>query len=192
MSPPAADPFASHFRETPTHVYFLRGPLSQWHPSRFRAALAPSGPELEFNCAEQYMMAGKATLFQDTATLARIMAVQPGEGSFHHAPMQHRQLGREVTPFVDATWREAAHAIVLRGNHAKFAQNPDLRLALQATGTKTLVEGSSKDRIWGVGIAWNDPAIENQANWKGTNWLGHILMQVRAALHPASFPCPSA
>lgn len=183
---PAEDPFASHFRETPTHVYFLRGPLSQWHPSRFRAALTPDGPVLEFNCAEQYMMAGKAALFEDTATLARIMAVQPGEASFHRAPMQQRLLGRDVTPFADATWREAARAIVLRGNRAKFAQNPDLRAALLATGTKTLVEGSAKDRLWGVGLSWSDPAIENPSNWKGTNWLGQVLMQVRDDLQPAN------
>lgn len=183
---PAEDPFASHFRETPTHVYFLRGPLSQWHPSRFRAALTPDGPVLEFNCAEQYMMAGKAALFEDTATLACIMAVQPGEASFHRAPMQQRLLGRDVTPFADATWREAARAIVLRGNRAKFAQNPDLRAALLTTGTKTLVEGSAKDRLWGVGLSWNDPAIENSSNWKGTNWLGHVLMQVRDDLQPAN------
>ena len=131
------------------------------------------------------MMAGKAALFDDAATLARIMAVQPGEASFHRTPMQQRLLGREVTPFADATWREAARAIVLRGNRARFAQNPDLRATLLATGTRTLVEGSAKDRLWGVGLAWNDPAIENPANWKGTNWLGQVLMQVREALRPA-------
>jgi ribA/ribD-fused uncharacterized protein len=173
-------------RETATHVYFLRGPFSQWHPSQFRAPVAQGGPDFVFNCAEQYMMASKANLFGDTATLAEIMAVQPGDGPFYRVPMQQRLLGRQVRSFIEDVWRDAARRVVYRGNLAKFSQDEELRRLLLATGSKTLVEGSAKDRLWGVGLAWDDAAIENQANWRGSNWLGQVLMQVRDALQQST------
>ena len=172
-------------RETATHVYFLRGPFSQWHPSRFRVPVEQGGPDFEFNCAEQYMMASKAVLFADTEKLAQIMAVQPGDGPFYRIPMQQRLLGRQVRSFIDEVWRDAARRAVYRGNLAKFRQDEELYRLLLATGDKTLVEGSAKDRLWGVGLAWDDPAIEDQANWRGSNWLGQVLMQVRDALQRA-------
>jgi predicted NAD-dependent protein-ADP-ribosyltransferase YbiA (DUF1768 family) len=61
-------------RTTDTHVYFLTGPFSQWHPSEFMASLTPGGHLLRFSHAEQFMMAGKAVLFGDHETLAKIMS----------------------------------------------------------------------------------------------------------------------
>ena len=177
---------AEHGRETATHVYFLRGPFSQWYPSRFSAPITQDGLCLTFNCAEQYMMASKAALFGDSETLAQIMAVQPDGRSFHHVPLQQKALGRQVRGFIDATWHEVARRVVFRGNLAKFSQDAGLRDMLFATGDRVLVEGSAKDRLWGVGIAWDDPAIEDQTNWRGSNWLGQVLVGVRAALRDAS------
>jgi len=173
-------------RETATHVYFLRGPFSQWHPSWFSAPLEQGGASLAFNCTEQYMMASKAALFGDAETLAQIMAIQPDDKPFYLVPLQQRALGRQVRSFVDATWRDAARHVVYRGNLAKFSQDEELRRLLLATGDKVLVEGSAKDRLWGVGLAWDDPEIEEQAKWRGSNWLGQVLMQVRDALQQAS------
>lgn len=47
------------------------------------------------------------------------------------------------------------------------------------TGDKIIVEASPYDKIWGIGMAADDPDIEDQSKWKGTNWLGQAIMDVR-------------
>lgn len=163
--------------ETDTHVYFLTGPFSQWHPSEFYAAIIPDNPVLRFSHAEQYMMAGKAALFGDWETLAKIM------DTAH--PRDQKDLGRQVKNFDKQTWDTHAQDIVYKGNLAKFSQDSDLREYLLATGDKHLVEGAWYDPVWGVALAWNDPQILDSQNWKGTNWLGKCLMRVRADLKSA-------
>jgi len=56
----------------------------------------------------------------------------------------------------------------------KFAQNPDLRKKLLATGTEELVEGNTwHDNYWG------DCSCPECKNIKGRNQLGITLMRVR-------------
>ena len=64
----------------------------------------------------------------------------------------------------------------------QFSQNPRLRDALMATGTTVLVEASPWDRIWGIGLAADDPRAQNKNEWQGTNWLGYALTEVREEL----------
>lgn len=161
-------------RTTDTHVYFLTGPFSQWHPSEFMASLDPDGRPMRFSHAEQYMMAGKALLFGDHDVLKRIM------DAAH--PRDQKELGRAVRGFDPEVWNQHAMDIVYRGNIAKFSQDEDLRDHLLATGDKHLVEGAWYDRVWGVGIAWDDDRILDATNWQGTNWLGEVLMRVRSQL----------
>lgn len=161
-------------RSTDTHMYFLTGPFSQWHPSEFQACLTPGGRELRFSHAEQYMMAGKALLFGDHDTLAKIM------DAGH--PRDQKELGRMVSNFDPAVWNAHAQEIVYQGNLAKFSQDQDLRDYLMASGDRHLVEGAWYDRVWGVALAWNDDQILDPANWKGMNWLGECLMRVRNTL----------
>lgn len=167
-------------KTTDTHVYFVNGPFSQWE----EAAFMENG-EI-FNCAEQYMMAGKARYFGDEATRKKIMSVGVplGKPFSFEIPKAQKALGREVKPFVLEQWtKEVACDIVTRGNILKFTQNPDIRKLLVETDDRYLVEGASYDPVWGVGLAWDDPLILDERNWKGTNWLGECLMKVRSILH---------
>lgn len=166
---------------TETHFFFLNGPFSQWHPCVFEAVLPGEREPRAFNCAEQFMMAGKAALFGDTEILERILAVQQ-QRDWREAPKAHKALGRLVKGFEPQVWDARAREIVFAGNLAKFAQAENLRKYLAATGDLILVEGAHYDPVWGVGLAWDDPAIIDPANWRGTNWLGETLMTVRAAL----------
>lgn len=187
--------------ETDTHVFFLTGPLSQWHPSDFQARLPALGgrPEsdvMSFNCCEQYMMAGKAWLMGDLATLEKIMGADKALKAatdlwiakgrprhlFNAVARRQKELGREVTPFDQKLWETHDEEIVFHGNLAKFTQNPDLADFLLAMGDKHIVEGAGYDRIWGVGLYWDNPKITEPKNWRGTNKLGKVHMRVRKAL----------
>ena len=61
----------------------------------------------------------------------------------------------------------------------QFSQNPHLKeKLLQTTGT-ILVEASPWDVLWGIGMnAWDPRALERK-NWRGNNWLGFILTELR-------------
>jgi ribA/ribD-fused uncharacterized protein len=173
-------------RATETHVYFVSGPFSQWHPSPFtaslpvltatepRAELASSGRVLQFSHAEQAMMASKASVFGDEEILEKILQAS--------SPKAQKELGRQVRNFVPAIWNSVAYRIVCIMNFCKFSAEDEIKRLLLETGSKHLVEGAWYDPIWGVGLAWDDPQIEDPSNWKGTNWLGEALMAVRSIL----------
>jgi len=50
---------------------------------------------------------------------------------------------------------------------------------LLRTGERVLVEASPVDRIWGIGLARDDPAATDPSRWRGLNLLGFALMAVR-------------
>ncbi|MDQ7757875.1 NADAR domain-containing protein [Xanthomonas sontii] len=45
-----------------------------------------------------------------------------------------------------------------------------------------LVEASPVDRIWGIGLAADDPRAADPTTWQGENLLGFALMEVRRRL----------
>lgn len=127
-----------------------------------------------YNCAEQFMMMGKAALFADHNMLTKM--------SQEEDPKYHQKLGKSVSPFNAAVWDTYKLDIVKIGNYLKFSQFKKLNDLLLATQGSTLVEGSPVDKIWGVGIKFDDPRITNRSNWKGTNFLGICLEFVREIL----------
>jgi ribA/ribD-fused uncharacterized protein len=139
--------------------------FSQWYSAPF---------ELDgqrYPTAEHCMMAAKASLFQDTRTLERVLSA-PNPGAA-------KALGREVIGFDEEVWVKHRFAIVCRANEAKFSQRPELRSFLVQTGSRALVEASPVDRVWGVGLAQDDERISNPNLWLGLNLLGFALMHVR-------------
>lgn len=142
--------------------------LSQWWKCMF------SVDGQTYNCAEQYMMAEKARLFGDQTKLESIMKTDD--------PKEMKTLGRAVSRFDSAIWDAKCYDTVKTGNYAKFAQNPDLWLFLKSTHDRILVEASPVDRIWGIGMAQNDPNAANPMKWRGSNLLGFALTEVRDLL----------
>jgi ribA/ribD-fused uncharacterized protein len=142
--------------------------LSQWWPASFVVE------GVRYTTAEHYMMADKARLFGDSEALAAILkAGHPGEA---------KQLGRGVRGFDNQSWAEHRFEIVVRGNVAKFAQNEDLLAYLFTSQKRILVEASPVDKIWGIGLAADDPQASNPEQWQGLNLLGFALMEARARL----------
>jgi ribA/ribD-fused uncharacterized protein len=142
--------------------------FSQW----FEVGFVIDG--VHFLTAEHYMMAEKARLFGDLATLQKILAVPH--------PHAAKKLGREVQNFQPHLWDAQRVAIVVRGNLAKFSQNSSLKQFLVDTGDRILVEASPIDKIWGTGLAADSPDVEHPDKWPGLNLLGFALMAVRRAL----------
>jgi ribA/ribD-fused uncharacterized protein len=92
-------------------------------------------------------------------------------------PAEAKKLGAQVRGFDPATWEVERFGVVVAGNRAKFGQHPDLAAFLRGTAPRVLVEASPVDRIWGIGMAADDPHAANPA--RGLNLLGFALMQVR-------------
>lgn len=170
-------------RRTDTHVYFVGGPFSQWYkdnnPTKYQFTnhvLDDTSQLHDFNCAEQYMMASKAALFPCKENDVIFDAIMNSK----HPDVQ-KELGRKVHNFDVNVWAQHARTAVFRGNIQKF-KNKQLFDYLMGTGDRIIVEGAIYDPVWGVKLRWSDPAIENVDNWKGTNWLGQVLMKVRKTL----------
>ncbi|MEV0355286.1 NADAR family protein [Nocardia sp. NPDC050697] len=147
------------------------GCLSQWWPAAFEVE------GLSFATAEHYMMWRKAMLFGADEVAAAVLAAGH--------PKQAKDLGRTVPGFDDAVWDEHRYAVVVAGSTAKFGAHSELREYLLGTGDRVLVEASPVDRVWGIGLAGDDPRSDDPGSWRGSNLLGFALMEARAALRAA-------
>ena len=139
--------------------------LSQWYPSEFIVK------GRRYSCAEQYMMAQKALLFEDEESYKKIIASSE--------PKEIKTLGGKVKGFDPVKWDEEKYRIVREGNFAKFTQKQELRGYLVSTECKILVEVSPYDNVWGIGINESNPDILDPSKWKGQNLLDFILMDIR-------------
>ena len=147
---------------------FIKGVFSQWHPTPF---------ELEgvrYSCAEQYMMAAKASLFNDQDAFDSIMATSD--------PALQKRLGSQVIGFEEDIWQHWRLDIVFAANHGKFAQNSGALRQLRNTDPAMLVEANPRDWNWGNGLQLNDPGNHVPTQWRGTNFLGRILTLLRINL----------
>jgi ribA/ribD-fused uncharacterized protein len=128
-------------------------------------------------CAEQWMMAWKAKLFNDKRALSLIM---------HETnPARIKMLGRTVRNFDQKKWEKYRYCIVRRGNLLKFQQNPDLARLLLSTRRTVLAEAAPRDRIWGIGCGVAAAPRLPRSEW-GKNLLGRVLMDVRGELAGAA------
>jgi ribA/ribD-fused uncharacterized protein len=146
--------------------------LSQWWPCSFAIE------DQAYASAEHFMMAEKARLFGDEEARAAILKAA--------SPSDAKQLGRSVRAFDEGRWSAARFDIIVRGNVAKFGQNPPLRAFLSTTEDRVLVEASPTDRIWGIGLAADDPGAQSPETWRGLNLLGFALMEARRILGAAA------
>lgn len=153
---------------TEKYAFFWRSPLGQWNMKPFT-----DNEGVTYNCAEQYMMAKKALLFRDQETYKLIMDSS--------SPKEQQELGRKVKNFDQKVWEANACTIVYQGNLYKFSQNPVLLELLMSTEDRILVEASPYDLVWGIGYSEEDSEyiITDPSNWRGANWLGFTLTNLR-------------
>lgn len=158
--------------ETETTIFFWRPEnfLSNWHPCPRPFMYAG---HLFYN-SEAAFMYGKAILFNAPEVAKQIVLNQD--------PKLCKSKGRSIEHFDEDVWTQQREEIMWYANYAKFSQNPSLGQMLLNTGNKMLVEASPYDKIWGIGLAPNDPLVLDPRNWKGLNLLGKVLMDVRFVL----------
>ncbi len=139
--------------------------LSQWWPSPYTV------DGVTYATAEHWMMAAKARLFDDADAERAVLAAR--------TPAEAKNAGRLVRGFDEAIWARERFGVVVTGSVHKFASDPALRDFLLGTGERVLVEASPLDRVWGVGLAADDPRIQDPEKWRGANLLGFALMGAR-------------
>lgn len=146
--------------------------FSNWHP---HTPLTLNGyPEIVFENSEAAFMFLKAKTFGDSVIADAIVANQD--------PKYVKSLGRRINGFTDEVWAEKRYACMLDACFAKFHQNGKMGKYLLATGDKSLVEASPYDKVWGIGLAPNNPDALDPTKWRGLNLLGEVLMDVRTIL----------
>ncbi|RAQ61024.1 hypothetical protein COH20_011017 [Aspergillus flavus] len=87
-------------------------------------------------------------------------------------PRVQKALGRCAEGFREDVWEFASEVIVIAGCVARAEVDPALREVYLASGGRRFVEGSVRDRVWGVGLRWDSGEIEDEGNWRGRNRLG--------------------
>lgn len=115
----------------------------------------------------------KARIANDELSEARIAAAS--------TPLQCKQLGDRVRINRDR-WNQECEAVMKRALFSKFIQNKLPRDILLQTGTKTLAEANNNDLYWGTGLGLKHDHVLDPNQWKGTNRLGHLLMDLRKTL----------
>lgn len=139
--------------------------FSQWWPSPFTV------DGVGYATAEHWMMAAKARLFGDAEAERAVLAAR--------TPAEAKNAGRLVRDFDETTWARERFGIVVEGSVHKFTSDPALRDFLAGMGRRVLVEASPLDRVWGIGLAADDPRAQDPTRWQGANLLGFALMAAR-------------
>ena len=142
--------------------------FNRWYESKF------SIETREYWCAEQYVLAQKACIFEDAETFKNVLAAK----STH----QISDLVRQVKNFDKVKWNQIAIPVLIYANYQKFIQDHSLLKNLLDTGDQILVQASPNDCIWGNGLSEDDPSAKNPNAWRGQNLLGFALMTVREEL----------
>ena len=155
-------------RETDTHLYFLRGVLSNFEKCyiKYKGHL--------FATTEQAFMWEKAVFFNDHESASKILKEEN--------PAKAKKLGREVKNFDDSKWSKVCYEIMYKINYEKYFQNTRLKNILLNTGDKILVETNFRDTRWAIGLSAEDDRVLDESQWQGENLLGKVLMQVRQEL----------
>lgn len=152
-------------RVTDKHVFFWGGIFSNFEPSPFEE------DGITFLTNEHYFMYHKAIFFKDYASAKDILTVTH--------PKAAKIIGRRVKNFDADKWMVVCKDFMKQGLRLKFGNHPKLLKELLKYPNHSFVEASPRDSLWGIGMDEDDPDVDNESAWKGANWLGQCLDEVR-------------
>jgi len=168
-------------RITKEYVFFYKDWLSNYQKTNFYY------PDINlqifnFTSTEQAFMYFKAIHFKDYETAKKIYETRDN-------PDACRKLGRLVKNYNDAEWDKIRYELFYDLNYQKYYQDSDLakKLLDPKFDNKTFVEASPIDKIWGIVLDENNDLILNPKNWKGLNYLGEIITNVRKDIIETGF-----
>ena len=96
-----------------------------------------------------------------------------------------KRLGKKVRNFDDKKWAGPNRKAMATALKQKALYDEEFRRVLldaQYAGM-TFVEASPYDRIWGIGISVTTALKKGAAGWKGHNFLGRALTELRDELN---------
>lgn len=170
-------------RITNKYILFWNGVFSNFYPYDSKKVKTEDVEPLNFQLenmkwktSEQYFMYKKAMFFGDAQTAELIKNST--------RPEDAKRLGRKVKNFDEKKWSQVSSQIMFDAVYAKFSQNEALKKYIldKRFDNKHFVEASPFDKIWGIGIHYNDRLCDNESNWLGENKLGKVIDLVRKEL----------
>ena len=160
-------------RITDTHYYFWNTIYSQWYKSNRKTYLFEEDG-IKFYSAEHYMMHHKALTFNDLVS-AKVVLQKT-------SPRDVKAIGRAIKNYDDNVWSAKRYDVVLKGNILKFSQNEELLEDLKKYKDKIFVEASPEDKIWGIGLHYEDDRVLDEKLCEGQNLLGKVINDVAKQL----------
>ncbi len=143
-----------------TNIYFYKVDRSYGYFSNF----SPHAIELDsqhWPTVEHYYQAQKFLGSEFEYLIAKIRSVT--------TPELAAAIGRKSDHLPSTDWPQRKLAVMEKALRQKFNTHLDLHQLLLDTGTATIIEDSPVDYFWGCGL-----------DRSGSNYLGLILMQIRA------------
>lgn len=166
------------------YAYFYKDvPLSNWWNSV--PAIQYDGHT--FNSSEAIFMYLKAKHFKDEETAAKI--VETDKKTYAKPDGRWRavkRLGSKVKNLNNKEWAKHNRKAMTTALKQKALYDEEFKRVLldpQFAGM-TFCEASKYDQIWGIGIDANTAMREGKAGWKGHNFLGRALTDLRNELRP--------
>ena len=127
-----------------------------------------------FKSSEHGMMYEKAKLFDPSM---REDIVNAGH------PRDVKALGRKIANFDPEVWDQMSVKLFVPHLVSKFTQNETFKAELLGTGDRVIAEASPYDKVWGIGLAPDNPKALIMRNWNGENRLGIALMLARDVIN---------
>ena len=139
-------------------------PFSNFYPAQF------TYNSIKYHSSEQLIQHQKVLYCNDQDVTEWILTTKTA--------VKCKQLSDHIKNYDHQGWLDAVNEHCWEGLRAKFTQNPPLLQTLLSTGDKLLVE-SSKDNIWGTGVALFRWDCLQKRHWTGNGKIIDLLMEIR-------------
>ena len=158
---------------TDKYVFFWQEYFSNWAYAQGGLKIKIGDQEYKVPTSEHLFMIFKAQYFKDEESVQAILKSK--------TPKEAKAIGRNVKNFVPDKWDAVSSRYMTKAVTMRYEQ--DKKFAKMLTDKKyegkTFVEASPYDKIWGVGLAEDNPDIEDSSKWQGQNKLGKCLTALR-------------
>ena len=142
---------------------------------------------ITYPTVEHYFQWSKAKLFKDEAAATKMLT--PPKGKPYVEAKSAKAIGKKVKNFDGTQWNGLAPGrgfkdeVMRKAIRAKFThpKNTELLEKLLATKDRVIAEANPRDSYWGIGTS-ADTKPAQTGKWKGQNWLGKMLMELRTEI----------